>query len=125
MYIFLFSSSDTKKVDRKINPRTLLAKAKSVRQELALEVACEDPPKPIRDNLEKVRAERKASAKEKLLGNRRNRKITPKVTEQSATYKAKTIEHIQGVAITKKVKRYVLRFLIINKLTMHTAKMRV
>ena len=104
---FSFSSSDTKKVDRKINPRTLLAKAKSVRQELALEVACEDPPKPIRDNLEKVRAERKASAKEKLLGNRRNRKITPKVTEQSATYKAKTIEHIQGVAITKKVKRYV------------------
>ena len=107
MYIFLFSSSDTKKVDRKINPRTLLAKAKSVRQELALEVACEDPPKPIRDNLEKVRAERKASAKEKLLGNRRNRKVAPKVTEQSATYKAKTIEHIQGVAITKKVKRYV------------------
>ena len=93
-------------MDRKINPRTLLAKAKSVRQELALEVACEDPPKPIRDNLEKVRAERKASAKEKLL-DRRNRKVTPKVTEQSATYKAKTIEHIQGVAITKKVKRYV------------------
>lgn len=90
-------------MDRKINPRTLLAKAKSVRQELALEVACEDPPKPIRDNLEKVRAERKASAKEKLLGSRRNRKVT----EQSATYKAKTIEHIQGVAITKKVKRYV------------------
>ena len=104
-------------MDRKINPRTLLAKAKSVRQELALEVACEDPPKPIRDNLEKVRAERKASAKEKLLGNRRNRKVTPKVTEQSATYKAKTIEHIQGVAITKKVKRYVHRFLILNKLT--------
>jgi hypothetical protein len=104
-------------VDRKINPRTLLAKAKSVRQELALEVACEDPPKPIRDNLEKVRAERKASAKEKILGNRRNRKVTPKVTEQSATYKAKTIEHIQGVAITKKVKRYVHRFLILNKLT--------
>ena len=103
-------------MDRKINPRTLLAKAKSVRQELALEVACEDPPKPIRDNLEKVRAERKATAKEKLLGNRRNRKVTPKVTEQSATYKAKTIEHIQGVAITKKVKRYVHRFLILNKL---------
>ena len=121
-------------MDRKINPRTLLAKAKSVRQELALEVACEDPPKPIRDNLEKVRTERKATAKEKLLGNRRNRKVTPKVTEQSATYKAKTIEHIQGVAITKKVKRYVdCRFLILTKpklrnyiaLTMHTAKLRL
>ena len=99
-----FSSAENKRVDKKINPRTLLAKAKSVRQELALEVACEDPPKPIKENLAKLRAERKDFAKEKLL-DRRSRPVPGKVVEQSAVYKAKVIEKIPGAAVTKKVKR--------------------
>ena len=90
-------------MDKKIDPRRLLAKAKNVRQQLALEVACEDPPIPIKDNLAKVRAQRKASAKEKLLDRGGTRR--PKITETSATYKAKTIENIPGVAVTKKRQR--------------------
>ena len=94
-------------MDKKIDPRRLLAKAKNVRQQLALEVACEDPPKPIKDNLAKVRAQRKASAEEKLLDRGGTRRPTPKITETSATYKAKTIENIPGVAVTKKRQGYV------------------
>ena len=89
-------------MDKKINPRTLLAKAKSVRQELALEVACEDPPKPIKENLAKLRAERKDFAKEKLL-DRRSRPVPGKVVEQNAVYKAKVIEKIPFIPIIQKV----------------------
>ena len=99
-----FFSSDPKKLDKKINPRKLLEKAKSVRQELALEVADEDPPKPIKENLAKLRADRKDFAKEKLL-DRRSRPVPGKVVEESAVYKAKVIENIPGAAVTKKVKR--------------------
>ena len=56
------------------NPGNVLARARKMRMELAKELENENPPEPIKDNLAKVRAERQAEAKERLL-----RRSEPKI----------------------------------------------
>ena len=49
------------------NPGNVLVRARKIRMELAKELQNEDPPEVIKNNLAKVRAERQAEAKERLL----------------------------------------------------------
>lgn len=78
----------------------ILAKAKKFRQELVSELQCENPPEPIKDNLAKIRAERQAIAKEKILG----RRIIKHQDNQKSVIKpvAKPIQSIPSKAATKK-----------------------
>ena len=85
-----------KKSDTKVTSNLLL-KAKIVREQLASQLECNDPPEPIKDNLAKIKAEKQALAKEKLLGHRTN----PRKPKQQISYRPEPVQKIPNAKFKK------------------------